>query len=112
MDTAREAIELSIRKNQELALVEQNQREEEVQKNLDLQASLQKERDARKTDVAAYEEVLKVHQANMTRTEKLITTLPEALLPAVQQRLLDLRLLIDAHISTNDKWIYIEKPSE
>ena len=125
-----EAAELSIKKNKELALIEQNQREEELQKNLDLQTSLQNqrekecqeirdlqvslqvEREARKKEAAAYEEVLKVHQTNMTRTDELITTLPEALLPAVKQRLLDLRLLIDAHISPEDKWIYTEKPSE
>ena len=84
LDTAREAAELSIKKNKELALIEQNQREEELQKNLDLQTSLQNqrekecqeirdlqvslqvEREARKKEAAAYEEVLKVHQTNMT----------------------------------------------
>ena len=53
LDAAKEAVELSIRQNQELTRTEQNQREEELQKNLDLQASLQKEREARKKDVAA-----------------------------------------------------------
>jgi hypothetical protein len=61
---------------------------------------------------AAYEEVIKVHETNMQRTDRLITTLPEAPTSAVQQRLHDLRQLIDAHISSKDKWIYTEEPLE
>ena len=48
----------------------------------------------------------------MIRTDDLVTTLPEPLLPAVQQRLLDLQALIDANVPTYAKWIYTEKPSE
>jgi hypothetical protein len=47
----------------------------------------------------------------MIQTNDLVSTLPEPLLPAVQQ-LLDLQALIDANVPNDAKWIYTENPSE
>jgi hypothetical protein len=119
LEAAQTALELNVRQNQyttaqtqELARTEQIKREEETQKVLDLQVLLQNEKDARQKDVASLENILKLHQTHMIQTNDLVSTLPEPLLPAVQQRLLDLQALIDANVPNDAKWIYTENPSE
>ena len=80
--------------------------------NKDLHDKLRVEQNNRAKETAEHEEALKTQKGNMQRNNKPVTSPQESPISTEQQRMHNLRQLIDAHISEEDKWIFTEEPMD
>ena len=72
---------------------------------------IESEKAKRKAD-SLLKEALKIQQSNMDRTSNLVTSLPASQDGVTQERILQLTQLIDATVSTEEKWIYTAEITE
>ena len=80
--------------------------------NKDLHDKLRVEQNNRAKETAEHEEAIKTQKEKMQRDNKPVTSPQESPISTEQQRMHNLRQLIDAHISEEDKWIFTEEPMD